>query len=271
MCKLTIIRKNMAKENTGTAPELTSRQRLNERFKGSNPELNVEDDEALGSAILGELDAYDKDKERMDNFNKAVQSNDIAPEMLAGILSGKNDDGSDFDLAEYLFDKHIDFFLDYIDGNPKAKDKLKALRQSKKDAAAKEEEMKAKVKELVDAEDAELNAALEEAGYKEAQVQDLIDWIYDKEKGFVKRALNYELKKDDFLRLFQIKDFDVRMADAEQKGYKRGKNEKIDMMKRQQKQRDSMPSDLGGGGSTPSGDGGKKDPYLSQLDKMKKW
>ena len=265
----------MAKDNNNQAKP-TNRQRLAERFKGANPELNVDDDEALGGAILGDLEAYDADKQKMERFNKAMQENDFAPEMMAGMMSGKNADGSDFDLTEYLFDNHMDFFLDWIENNETAKQKLKEgqakRKQAKKDAenAAKEEEkVRAAAQAKVEAEDAELDAAIAEAGYKHEQVKDLIDWIYDKENGLINRAANFDLKKDDFLRLFKIKDYDVRMADAEQKGYKRGKNEKIDMLKRQQKKRDEMPSDLGGGAATPNITEEKKDPYLAQLNKMK--
>lgn len=268
----------MAKE-TPKETQLTSRQRLAERYKGANPELNVDDDEALGGAILGDLEAYDADKARMERFNKDMLQYDFAPEMLAGMMSGKNEDGSDFDLADYLFENHLDFFLDYMEDNATAKEKLKARqkqRKDEKDAAAKaaeqEEALKAEMKSKVEAEDAELDAAITEAGYKPEQVKDLIDWIYDKQNGIINRAANFQLKKDDFLRLFQIKDYDVRMADAEQRGYKKGKNEKIDMMKRKQKNRDNMPSDLAGGSTTPSlGEEKKQDPYLSQLEAMKKF
>ena len=264
----------MPKENKNQT-QLTSRQRLAERFKGANPELNVDDDEALGGAILADLEAYDADKAKMERFNNSMQNYDFAPEMLAGMMSGKNSDGSDFDLAEYLIDKHLDFFLDYIEDHETAKEKLKVGQKKRKEAAQnaekaakEEEERKAAAKAKVEAEDAELDAAIAEAGYKQEQVKDLIDWIYDKENGLINRAANFDLKKDDFLRLFRIKDYDVRMADAENRGYKKGKNEKIDMLKRQQKERDNMPSDLGGGAPTPAG-GEDEDPYLSQLNKMK--
>jgi hypothetical protein len=268
------MRENMAKVDEKQA-QPTSRQRLAERYKGANPDLDVDDDEALGRAILGDLEAYDADKAKMDLFNKTMQDNEYAPEMMAGMMSGKNADGSDFDLSEYIIDNHLDFFLDYLEDSATAKEKLKARQKERKAAkeaeaaqTEKDEALKADVKSKVDAEDAELDAAIAEAGYKPEQVKDLIDWIYDKENGIINRAANFQLTKEDFLRLFQIKDYDVRMADAEQKGYKRGKNEKIDMMKRQQKQRDNMPPDLGGGGVTPTGKK-KGDPYLSQLDRMK--
>lgn len=262
----------MAKENGEKAAEqITSRQRLNERYKGRNPELNVDDDEALGAAILGDLDEYDQNRERMDRFNKTVQESDIAPEMMAGILSGKNADGSDFNLEEYLLDNHIDYLLDYIEDNATAKEKMNRRREEREAAKKADEEFSAKKQQLIDAEDAELDAAASEMGYKPEQVKDLVEWIYDKEKGLIVRAARYELTKDDFLKLFRIKDYDVRMAEAEKNGYKRGKNEKIDMYKRDQSRRNEMPADLGGGAQPAEAPAEKKDPYLSRLERMKKY
>lgn len=260
----------MAKDNETNAQQPTSRERLNERYRSRNPELNVDDDEALGAAILGDLDAYDQDSERLRRFNETVNGSDIAPEMMAGILSGKNADGTPFSLEEYLIDNNIDFLLDYIEDKDTAKEKLARRRQERQDAAAAEREFSEREQAMIDAEDAELDAAVAEMGYKPEQVADLIDWIYNKENGLLKRALNYELTKDDFLRLFRIKDYDVRMADAEDRGYKRGRNEKIDMFRHDQKKRDDMPADIDGGGG-PTAQPPKKDSYLDRLDRMKRY
>lgn len=263
----------MAKENQEEmVQQPTSRQRLAERYKGINPELNVDDDEALGQAILGDLENYDRDSERMKRFNEAVSNSDIAPEMMAGILSGKNADGTPFSIEEYLLDNNIDFLLDYIEDSATAKEKMQARKKAREDEKKLSDEFSAKEQQLIEAEDAELDAAVAEMGYKPEQVADLIDWIYNKENGLIKRALNYELKKDDFLRLFKIKDYEVRLADAEDRGYKRGKNEKIDMFRRQQKQRDEMPADIeGGGGVQVQAPENKDDAYLNKLKKMKKF
>lgn len=261
----------MAKVDENQADKLTSRQRLAERYKGRNPELNVDDDEALGSAILGDLEAYDNDAERMRRFNETVSNSDIAPEMMAGILSGKNADGTPFTLEDYIIDNNIDFFLDYIENSETAKEKMAKRKKEREDEEKAKAEISAKEKELIAAEDAELDAAVQEMGYKPEQVADLIDWIYNKENGMLKRALNYELKKDDFLRLFKIKDYDVRLADAEDKGYKRGRNEKIDMFRHQQQKRDNMPADIEGGGGTQVTQDSPGDAYLKKLDKMKKF
>ena len=269
----------MAKTVEEKAPQLTSRQRLSERYRGRNPELNVDDDEVLGGAILDDLDAYDKDKERIDRFNKMVQESEGAPEFLAGMMSGKNADGSPFTIQDYLVDNNIDFLIDYMEDPEGAKARVEARRAER--AANKEAEEKAKEQEALDAEeekkrqeaqDAVLDEAIAEAGYKPEQVANLIDRIYNKETGILKRALNYELTKEDFLDLFKLLDYDVRMTEAEDRGYKRGKNEKIDMFRRDQKKREEMPADLTGGNGAPSVPEGKKaDPYLSKLDRMKNY
>ena len=269
----------MVKTNTENAPQLTSRQRLNERYRGRNPELNVDDDEILGGAILDDLDAYDKDKERIDRFNKMVQESEGAPEFLAGMMSGKNADGTPFTIQDYLVDNNIDFLIDYMEDPEGAKarvDARRAERAANKEAEAKRAEEETKAEEekakLIAAQDAVLDEAVAEAGYKPEQVASLIDRIYNKETGILKRAVNYELTKDDFLSLFKLLDYDVRMSEAEDRGYKRGKNEKIDMFRHNQKKREDMPADLNGGGGVPNAPSEQKeDPYLSKLSRMKNY
>lgn len=256
--------------NTGENQEakLTSRQRLSERYRQRNPELNVDDDEALGEAILGDLDEYDQNAAKINRFNETVSKSKIAPEMMSGLLSGKNPDGTDFDLEDYLLEKHLDYFLDVLENKESAKTKAAA----RKSARQKEAELEAKAAELAQAEDAEFKAALQESGYKPEQAQELFDWIYgekDKENGFIHRAARFELKKPDFLRMFQIKDLDQKIAAAEDKGYKRGRNEKIDMFRRGQQKRDGMPADLGSGGGAPAPDDQPENKTVSALKKIK--
>lgn len=263
----------MAKSNEENSQNVTSRQRLNDRYRGRNPELNVDDDEALGSAILGDLEAYDNDKARIDRMNQMIQESEGAPEFFAGMMSGKNADGTPFTIQDYLIDNNIDFLLDYMedpDGAKSRVDEYRAKRTAKKEEEAKETEGKEEELRLQEAQDAVLDEAIKEAGYKPEQVASLIDRIYNKENGILKRALNYELTKEDFLQLFKLLDYDVKMSEAEDRGYKRGRNEKIDMFRRGEKKRENMPADLGtGGGAPPATEEPKRDPYLDRLSRMK--
>lgn len=248
---------------------MTNRQRLAERIKKAHPDFNTDDDEAVYGAVLDRLNKDDETDAQRKRFSEAISKSDIAPEMMSGLLSGKNADGSDFDLEEYLFDKHLDFFLDYLDEDKNgAKKKLADRRAARKQARAEDEKFKAEQDKRIKTEDAELDAAIKESGYRPEQVKDLVDWIYDGDKGFIVRASRFELKKDDFIRLFHIKDWKVKMKESEDRGYKRGKNEKIDMFAHQQRRRKQLPPDQGGGGGTPM-DNEPEDETLKSLDRMK--
>lgn len=247
----------------------TNRELMGERYKARNPEFNVDDDEAMYGEALAELGKSDEAEASRKRLNETIANNKIAPDLLNGIISGKNADGSDFDLADYLLGEHIDYLIDYLEDSESAKEKFNARKKERADQKKADEEFAAQVEAKTAAEDAELDAAIKEAGYKPDQVKDLIDWIYDLENGFITRAKNFDLKKEDFIRLFHIKDWDLKMKEADDAGYKRGKNEKIDMFKRKQKERQEMPADVGGGGGAPAAAEEQEDPYLKQLDKMK--
>ncbi len=260
----------MAKENA-EKQTITNRQRMVDRFKKSNPEFNGDDDEALYGAANDDLDKYDQMQEQRGKLNEALKSTKYAPEILAGLISKKNPDGSDFDLRDWLLsnDDVVDYLQDYAQNGP---DKAKARwagrsKQRKADEDAEAAFLKdkdAKVKK----EDDELDAALKESNYKPEQVKDLISWIYDSKTGFIRRAANFELTKDDFIKLFRIKDYDVKMAESEDRGYKRGKNERIDMFEHKQQKRRNMPPDVGGGGGNAKPEK-PKDSQMAALDRMK--
>lgn len=258
----------MAKPENTPQAKPTGRERLAARFGKENPEFNVDDDDAIYGAAADELDQADESAAQRKRFNEAIANSDIAPEMMAGLLSGKNADGSEFNLEDYLFDKHLDFFTDYLEDKEGAKAKLAARKAARKKEADDDAKFKSGMDARIKQEDAELDKALKESGYKENQVKDLIDWIYDEKTGFVARASRFELTKDDFIRLFHIKDWDLKMQESEDKGYKRGRNERIDMFAHNQARRRSLPPDQGGGGGKPQGGGVGKNPTLAALDKM---
>ena len=247
----------------------TNRQLMGERYKSKNPEFNADDDEAVFGEALSELGKADEYEAARNRFNETISNNEIAPDLLNGIVSGKNADGSDFDLTQYLFDNHMDYLIDYMEDNEGAKKKYEERKEERRKAAEQEGIDRKAAEQKIQEEDKELDAAIREAGYKPDQVKDLIDWIYDLENGFITRAKNFDLKKDDFIRLFHIKDYDLKMKEADETGYKRGKNEKIDMYKRKAKERKDMPADAGSGGGTPQSGGPQEDPYLKRLEHMK--
>ena len=81
----------------------------------------------------------------------------------------------------------------------------------------------------------------------------------------VARARDFDLTKDDFIKIMRIKDYDSDIAKAGDDGYVRGKNEKIDMTQRR-KQGTGLPVINGGGGSARRTD---EDPQITRLNQMK--
>ena len=236
----------MAKEAIDNQNVKSKRDSFRERLAQRYPDLNMDDDEAVYNQIATDYDQYDQSKKRMDDFNNMLKENPHAPGLVTGLVTKKNADGGDFNLIDYLIDELGQDYIEAINGDEEAR---KRLKTSEKEKLAASEKL-AKGKETL------------AANIKPEAIKDLIEWMYKRsddgedhdDDGFVWRAARYGLKKADFLRLFQIKDFDKAVADAEERGYKRGKNEKIDQQKQLHdgRQGGKRNININGGGGAPS-------------------
>lgn len=251
----------MAKELT---EKKTGRQALMERLKGRYPELDTEDDEAVSGQISSDYDEMDKRAEERKAFNDMLSNNPEAAPIITGLATGKNDDGSDFNLADWLIDNEPELVEDMIEGNAKTKAHYEKSRADRKKAADDEAEFQAQAEEKLQAMDAELDAAAAEAGYRVEDTKELMEWIFG-DDGLLTKARNFDLTKDDFLRLIRIKDYDKDVQKADEDGYVRGKNEKIDMTAHRQNKRSKLPVIPNGGGTPTTED---EDPTLARLKAM---
>lgn len=252
----------MAKETIDNQNVKSKRDSFRERLAQRYPDLNMDDDEAVYGQLSTDYDQYDQNKQKMDDFNKMLKDNPHAPSLVTGLVTKKNADGSDFNFIDFIIDEMGQDYIDAINGDEKAKARLKASEKEKLEASEKLAKNNEQLAANMEQEDAELDAAIKEAKLKPEAITDLIEWLYKRsddgedhdDDGFIWRAARYGLKKEDFLRLFQIKDFDKAVADAEERGYKRGKNEKIDQQKQLHdgKQGGKKNININGGGGAPS-------------------
>ena len=230
----------MSKETSNNEKVKSKRDSFRERLASRYPDLNMDDEDAVYGRLSDDYDHYDQDKQRRDDFNNMLKDYPQAPGLITGLATKKNEDGSDFSFVGYLIDAMGQDFVDACNGDAEARKRLEKSEKDKLEASKKLAEGEKRLSTAMVEEDAELDAALKEAKMKPEAIKDLIEWLYKRNEdgedreddGFVWRAARYGLKKEDFLRLFQIKDFDKAVADAEAKGYKRGKNETIDQQKR---------------------------------------
>ena len=252
----------MADKNTENQNVKSQRDNFRERFAQRYPDVDMEDEDAVYGQLSTDYDHFDQNNQRQEEFNKMLQDYPEAPGLLTGMMTRKNEDGSDFSFVGYLIDTLGQDFVDAIEGDAEARKRLEKNEKDKLEASNKLAESKEALSKAMEEEDAELDAAIKEAKVKPESIKDMIEWLYKRgedgtdrdDDGFVWRAARYGLKKADFLRLFQIKDYDQAMADAEEKGYKRGKNEKIDNQKQLHdgKQGGKKNINISGGGGAPA-------------------
>lgn len=215
-----------------------------------NAEIDLEDDAAVGSYLEESFQAFDRGEEERKKFNDLMSSDPRAAGILTGMASGMGDDGESFMLDAYLFDKYEDELRAYFEGE-----------MTKEEALAKVKEREAaKIKEAADAEarrktaddnlakaDAALTQAVQKANVDEANVAEMLEWLYgdgEQKEGFIHRIIRHELDADDWGRL--IHAFNVE-ADAEA-----ARNEGRSAMRKERTQPHrnaaSAPTYTGGGG-----------------------
>lgn len=252
----------MAKEREDQ--EKSGRQKLLERLQGRNPDLDISDDEAVSGQISSDYDLMDQRDEERKKFNDLLSSNPYAAPIITGLATGKNDDGSDFDLAEWFIDNEPEMLVDLIEGNPKTKERYASMRAQRKKDAESEAQFQAEAEARLQKMDEELDAAIADQGMKGEEVKDLLEWLFGKD-GFIARARNFDLTKDDFVRIIRIKNYDTAVEKADRDGYVRGKNEKIDMTQHRQQRRSQLPV-IGSGGGKPTSK--EEDPTMERLRQM---
>lgn len=215
-----------------------------------NAEIDLEDDAAVGSYLEESFQAFDRGEEERKKFNDLMSSDPRAAGILTGMASGMGEDGESFMLDAYLFDKYEDDLRAYFEGEMTKEEALAKVKEREaakiKEAADAEARRKAADDNLAKA-DAALTQAVQKANVDEANVAEMLEWLYgdgEQKEGFIHRIIRHELDADDWGRL--IHAFNVE-ADAEA-----ARNEGRSAMRKERTQPHrnaaSAPTYTGGGG-----------------------
>lgn len=210
-----------------------------------NPDLNLDDDEAVAAYMQEQLDGYDKLQNERNQLNDLLVSSPQAAGILQGLSSGMDDNGEPFSLMGYLF-------RNYWDVIQKAKtedEAVKIAKQMEADniaRAAEEEARKKNNASKLEAMDDALTEAMKSVNTDEASVNRMLEWLYGKDDGLIYRVVRYELTKDDWEKLLYAFNRDAELDGARKDGERNSRSGR-GMPHRSFK--DKMPADLGGGGS----------------------
>lgn len=232
---------------------------------GRNPDLNLDDDEAVAAYMQEQWDDYDKLQGERNQLNDLLVSSPQAAGILQGLSSGVGDDGRPFSLMGFMF-------RNYWDVIQKAKTEEEAVKMAKEmeaeniARAAEAEARKKNNASKLEAMDDALTEAMKSVNTDEATVNRMLEWLYGKDDGIIYRVVRYELNKDDFEKLLYAFNRDSELDGARKDGERNSRSGR-GMPHRSFK--DNMPADLGGGGSEsrlPE----DEDPTIAHYRKMGK-
>lgn len=256
-----------AEEEEKLKPKRSPREFLASR----NPDLDIDDDEAVTSYLEQELGEYDNAKKQQAMINDMLAKDDRSAGVLTGLFSGKGADGEPFSLVGYLVENYGADLLDSMsteEAVEKAKKREAAIIKEEADKAARQKELELNLKTTDEA----LTKAVQETGIDDKTVADLLDWLYsdDEERaGLIHRFIRNQLDANDWTRLIYAFIRDAEISRAEQKGaaHARSSSSRASMHRDLSRQ---APTDLGGGTTGDYSERREKDPMLSHLDSMKR-
>lgn len=236
-------------------------------FRARYPDVPEDDEAALYDRISEDYRNADLDRENMKKFNELLTQDERIAGLITGMASGKKGDGSPFSIAEYLLENYGDDI--YSSTDPKEAAKKAAEREAAMQAESRAKaEMDEARKKNFEACDKAFEEAVKSLNINDTEAEKFLDWIYNPDNGFIHRVWTYDVGKEDWVKLLQAYNYDNAVTKAEENGYKRGRNEKIDMARHRESSRRNMPSDLSNSGA--SLDEGEKDPTLTAYSKMKR-
>lgn len=259
------------KETTQQAQE-TPKRGWREVVSGRNAELDLDDEAAVGSYLDESFQAFDRGEEERKRFNDLMSSDPRAAGILTGMASGIGDDGADFSLAGYMFDKYEDELRAFYEGEMTKEEALARVKE--KEAA--------KIKEAADAEarrktaddnlaksDAALTQAVQKANVDEANVSSMLEWLYgdgDSREGFIHRIIRHELDVEDWERLIHAFNLEADAEAARNEGRTAMRNERAQPHRNAAK----APTYTGGGGGGDTSPKESLNPTAEKYSGMKR-
>lgn len=237
-----------------------------------NAELDLDDDVAVGSYLDQSFQAFDRGEEERRRFNDLMSSDARAAGILTGMASGLDDDGSEFSLAGYMFDKYEDELRAFYDGEmtkEEALDKVKEKESAAIKAAADAEARRKTADENLTKTDAALTQAVQEANVDEANVSAMLDWLYgdsEEKEGFLHRIIRHELDKEDWSRLIHAFNMEADAEAARSEGRSAMRRERAQPHQNAAK----APTYTGGGGGGDASPRESANPTADHYSGMKR-
>jgi hypothetical protein len=256
------------KENNNNQTAEPERLGWRDRLKKRNPELNLDDDMAVGDYLGSEFDKYDEGEKQRNAFNDMLAKDERSAGILTGLATGLDQNGEPFSLAGYLVENYGDILRDSANDEEAVK-KAKEREAEMIKKAAETEKRQKQLQENLEKSDEALTEAVKETNSDEATTKAMLDWLYAEETGLIFRMLQDKLEKEDWVKLLYAFNRDNALNGAREEGRKAGVNTRPGAAHR--RLANDVPTDLGGGGANYEGGAGEEEnPTLSTYSAMKR-
>lgn len=259
------------KETTLQQAPATPARGWRDVLKARNAELDLDDDEAVGSYLDDSFQAFDRAEEERRQFNEALSSDPRSAGILTGIASGLNEDGEPFSLGGYLIQNYDDILNEYYQGEISKEEAVQRAKerdaQRIKEAADAEARKKTADENLARTDEA-LTKAMQQNNVDEANVSSMLDWLYGSEEteGFIHRVVRHELDADDWGRLIHAFNIEADAEAARAEGKAAMRQQRAEPHRNAQK----APTYTGGGGSSDVAPKGSGNPTADLYSTMKR-
>lgn len=232
------------------------------------PDLDLEDDLAVGEFLDDSFRRYDDSESQRENLNKVLAEDSRAAGILTGLASGMDENGEPFSLVEYLI-------TNYGDDIREAATTEEAIKKAKEKEAARIKEAADEKKRKRDAEeklrktDEALTEAVRQVNVDEANVASMLEWLYGTQDadGIIHKIIRHELDTEDWKRIIHAFNMDMEIEAAREEGRKQGRTARPGAIHRNLAEK--APTDLGGGGNGGSEEK-VEDPTLQRYKGMKR-
>jgi hypothetical protein len=206
------------KQEEEVKQELSKRDAFRKRFAESNPDLNMDDEDAYYDAAGRMMDDYEGLRDRSNRLRENIGKSPAFQDMVLAARSQEN-----FDPVIWMV-KTGQLDLDALKDDPDYLDKLTAARTEYLDNLASGKKLKEEQKANMPGSIEAITAKAEEMGLDAEQTKEVIGKVF---------ALSDEITRgkipvDVFVLLAKGANYDQAVEDAHDEGVAEGLNQKVD-------------------------------------------
>lgn len=229
-------------ENLENKEVKTRRQSFLDKMRETNPDVNYEDDEAIFGAID---DNFNTQNEKINRYEeeskKIVDMMSVNPRAAQFINSWNKGE----DPILFMIETFGDDFKNALD-DPKNREKFAEAHKKWLDGLAKNKQLQAEADDNMSASFDVLEKLQKDNGWTDEQTIS----IFNKAHDIILKGISNVIEPETFIMISKALSYDNDVAEAEKTGEIRGRNTKIDEMKKARKEPQNIPPTMGGSANT---------------------